>query len=246
MPPIAVDFPDSPLNGELFINPNNGQTLQYISGAGWVQYSSPVAQPPLTGAPSSIYVGAEPVNPIPGIVWFPTGPGTFGTGYIWNGGEWQVINAGKVDSGLIGDRPTAPTPGDLFFNTGTQVMEMWDGIAWVGVPTTIDAKDVTFTSGTGLSSTNVKAALDEVDTKVNNLGTSLVYGGTYDGTSNLLTTVTLAGTDAGLTLNAPLPSSAPNVFVIVTVDGTGTSPAPAVALTAGNWLINNGASWDLL
>ena len=242
----AVDFPDSPVNGELFTNPNNGQTLQYVSGQGWIQYSSPVSTPPLSGTISNIYVGTEPINPVPGIVWFPTGPGTFGLGYIWTGGEWQVINAGKVDSGLLSDRPSAPTPGDLFFNTGTQVMEMWDGLAWIGVPTTVDASDVTFTSGTGLSSTNVKSALDEVDTKVNNLGTSLVYGGTYDAASNTLASITLAGTDAGLSVGNPLPVSAPNVFVIVTVDGTGTAPAPTVALTAGNWLINGGSSWELL
>ena len=241
-----VNFPDSPVNGEIFVNPNNGFSYQYITGSGWMQYTAAVSQPPLTGTPTGIYVGSEPQNPIAGIVWYPTGPGTFGIGYIWNGAEWQVINAGKVDSGLVADRPSAPTPGDLFFNTGTQLMEMWDAIDWVGIPTTVQASNVSFTSGTGLSSSNVKSALDEVDTKVNNLGTSLVYGGTYDASTNTVASVTLGGTDAGLTLGNPLPASAANTFVIVTIGGTGTAPAPTVALTAGNWLINGGSSWELL
>ena len=242
----AVNFPDSPIDGEIFTNPNNGFTLQYIAGTGWVQYTAAITQPPFSGTPTGIFVGSEPVNPIPGIVWFPTGPGTFGIGYIWDGGEWIVINAGRVNSGLIGERPSGPTTGDLFFNTGTQIMELWNGLAWVGVPTTVDAVDVTFTSGTGLVSGDVKAAIDEIDEKVNNLGTSLVYGGTYNASTNLVSSVTAGGTTAGLVIGSSLPSSAPNTFVIVTVDGTGTAPAPTTALVAGNWLVNNGTSWDLL
>ncbi len=243
---IPVNFPDSPINGEIFTNPNNGFTLQYVTGTGWVQYTAAITQPPFSGTPTGIFVGSEPVNPIPGIVWFPTGPGTLGIGYIWDGSEWAIINAGRVNSGLISERPSGPTIGDLFFNTGTQVMELWDGFSWIGVPTTVDATGVTFASGTGLVSSDVKAAIDEVDTKVNNLNTSLVYGGTYNASTNLVSSVTVGGTTAGLSTGSPLPSSAPNTFVIVTVDGIGTVPAPTTALVAGNWLVNNGTSWDVL
>ena len=81
-----VNFPDSPINGEIFTNPNNGFTYQYVPSVGWTQYTAAITQPPFSGTPTGIFVGSEPVNPIPGIVWFPTGPGTLGIGYIWTGG----------------------------------------------------------------------------------------------------------------------------------------------------------------
>ena len=121
-----VDFPDAPTLGQIFYNPNNGAAYIYGANGVWSQYGANLSEAPITGTAGGVYVGVEPTNPPVGLLWFPTGPGTFGLGYIWNGAAWQVLNQGKVGSGTIADRPDAPDAGDLFYNIGTQSLEVYD------------------------------------------------------------------------------------------------------------------------
>lgn len=95
---------------------------------------------------------------------------------------------------------------------------------------------------------SVVNAINEQETRLDLLANSLIYGGTYDASTNLVLSVTQAGTDAGLVPNNPLPTGAAttNVFVIVSVAGTGAPPAPVIYLDSGNWLVSNGTSWDYL
>ena len=75
----------------------------------------------------------------------------------------------------------------------------------------------------------------------------LVYAGTYNASTNTVATCTTAGIAAGLTVGSALPAPSASLnryYIVVAVNGTGTSPAPTVALAAPDMLICSGTSWD--
>lgn len=77
---------------------------------------------------------------------------------------------------------------------------------------------------------------------------NLRFGGTYNASTNLVVTLNQYGTEAGLTVGQALgaPSSLNNgVYLAVTTAGTGTTPAPAVSLAVGDWVLSQGtgANW---
>jgi hypothetical protein len=75
----------------------------------------------------------------------------------------------------------------------------------------------------------------------------IVFAGTYNATTNLVASVTTAGTAAGLTVGSALPAAADSnnrYYVVVSISGTGTAPAPAVALAPPDMLLSNGAAWQ--
>lgn len=80
----------------------------------------------------------------------------------------------------------------------------------------------------------------------------LIYGGTYNASTNLVASVSAAGTSLGLVAGSALPSpTAANnrLYVVVSVNGTGATPAPSgIALQAPDILVSNGsgANWQLV
>jgi hypothetical protein len=77
----------------------------------------------------------------------------------------------------------------------------------------------------------------------------LVFAGTYNASTNLVASVTTAGSGAGLTAGAALPvASTQNnrYYLVVTNSGTGTGNAPAVALQAPDHLLSNGTAWQFI
>lgn len=72
---------------------------------------------------------------------------------------------------------------------------------------------------------------------------NLRFGGTYNASTNLVTSLNTYGAGAGLTvgsaLTAPTAASA-GIYLLVTTAGTGTAPAPAVALDVGDWILSQG------
>ena len=72
---------------------------------------------------------------------------------------------------------------------------------------------------------------------------NLINAGTYNANTNLLTSVTTAGSAAGFTSGAALPAPAGtnlNYYVVVDTSGTGSGNAPAVALAPPDMLISLG------
>lgn len=72
---------------------------------------------------------------------------------------------------------------------------------------------------------------------------NLRFGGTYNASTNLIASLNTYGSSAGLNVGEAL--AAPNtasagVYLLVTTAGTGTSPAPAVALDVGDWILSPG------
>ena len=72
---------------------------------------------------------------------------------------------------------------------------------------------------------------------------NLVNAGTYNASTNLLTSVTTAGSAAGFTSGSALPTPANtnlNYYVVVDTSGTGSGAAPAVALAPPDMLVSLG------
>lgn len=72
---------------------------------------------------------------------------------------------------------------------------------------------------------------------------NLRFGGTYNASTNTVTSLNQYGSEAGLTVGQAL--GAPNnqnngVYLAVTTAGTGTTPAPAVSLSVGDWVLSQG------
>jgi len=77
----------------------------------------------------------------------------------------------------------------------------------------------------------------------------VVFSGTYDAGTNLITSVTVEGTAIGLTVGGALTSPvAANKahYVVVDQPGNGTAPAPTIALSPPDMLLSNGTTWILL
>ncbi len=80
---------------------------------------------------------------------------------------------------------------------------------------------------------------------------NLVNAGTYNASTNLLTSVTTAGSAAGYTAGSALPAPAAsnlNYYVVVETSGTGTGSAPAVALAPPDMLVSlgTGSAYELV
>ena len=113
--------------------------------------------------------------------------------------------------------PTTPDYiSQLFFNPLNRTLYMWDGNVYQPI---------------GVSYGQV------------------VFSGTYDAGTNLITSVTTEGAAIGLTVGGALTSPVTankSHYVVVDQPGTGTAPAPTVALSPPDMLLSNGTTWVLL
>jgi len=112
--------------------------------------------------------------------------------------------------------PTADFQGQLFWDELNSDLYIWNGSAWLSV---------TVTSG------------------------ELVFAGIYNASTNVMTSISAAGAGLGLTVGGVLPASSETnkqYYVVVGTTGTGSAPAPAVALQPPDFLISTGTSWTLV
>jgi len=77
---------------------------------------------------------------------------------------------------------------------------------------------------------------------------NLRFGGTYNANTNTISSLNTYGASAGLTVGSALipPTAASSgLYLLVTTTGTGVSPAPAVALDVGDWILSpgSGTTW---
>ena len=109
--------------------------------------------------------------------------------------------------------PTADFTGQYFFDSINGDLYLWDGNAW---------QPITITAG------------------------EIIFAGTYNATTNLVASRTTAGAAAGLTVGSALPAAAAannRYYVVVSIGGTGTAPAPAVTLAPPDMLLSDGGAW---
>ena len=139
--------------------------------------------------------------------------GTFATAMLADNGVTAAKMADYATAQIGSTIPTADFIGQFFLNPLERTVYMWDGNVW---------QPVGITAGT------------------------VIFAGTYDANTNQIASVTNDGAALGLSVGNPLPAASStnqNYFVIVSNAGTGTSPAPAVALLPPDLILSTGTSW---
>ena len=139
--------------------------------------------------------------------------GTFSTAFIAD----NAITGAKLSdyaTAQFGETlPVAEYIGQFFFNPLDKNIYLWDGNVWQPVGVSIG---------------------------------ELVFGGTYNATTNLVVSTTTTGAAAGLTAGQALPAASAafvSYYVVVSTGGTGTSPAPTVALAPPDIILCDGTAW---
>jgi hypothetical protein len=216
-----VDSSDLPVATSLangIVKPGTGLG---VTAGGTVNHTNVVA--PTTGTKVSFdseghVTGTQSLveSDIPGLPASKITSGTLDNGRI---GTNTIIGSklGNYSVTQIGSSlPTAEHIGQFFFNPISRDLSLWDGNVYQSI---------------GISAGEI------------------VLAGTYNATTNLLTSVTAEGAAAGFTNGSPLPSAAAKnnrYYVVVATGGTGTSPAPTVALQPPDIILSNGSSYILI
>ena len=150
--------------------------------------------------------------------------GTFGSGFL---AANSVTASQLADYGIAKISSTQPTPefaGQLWVNPTDRTAYVWVG--------QVDPPE-----GYYLPLNN------EFGAQAN-----LRFGGTYNASTNTIASLNNYGAEAGLTVGSALaaPTAASSgLYLLVTTAGTGTSPAPAIALDVGDWILSpgSGTTW---
>jgi hypothetical protein len=167
-------------------------------------------------------------------------------GYVWNGSQWVAFRAAKLTSGtLLASVIGANTvTGNKLANSS---VTQFGGTASTEGIVTFPTAD--FTGQYFFDSINGDLYLWDGNAwqPITITAGEIVFAGTYNATTNLVASVTTAGTAAGLTAGSALPAAAAannRYYLVVSVGGTGTAPAPTVALAPPDMLLSNGAAWQ--
>jgi hypothetical protein len=139
--------------------------------------------------------------------------GTLPTARIGDDAVTAVKLADYSTAQIANAQPTADYIGQLFFNPLDRTLFMWDGNVYQPI---------------GVSYGQV------------------IFAGTYDASTNLVKSVTSEGQAIGLAVGAALPAAvAANKahYVVVDEAGTGTAPAPTIALSPPDILLSTGTEW---
>ena len=139
--------------------------------------------------------------------------GTFPTALIADASITGLKIADSANVQFGETLPVAEHIGQFFFNPLEGSVFLWDGNVWQPVGVTTGA---------------------------------IILAGTYNATLNQIVSTTLEGAAIGLTVGSPLPSSTDanaNYYVVVSVGGTGTAPAPTSVLAPPDLILSTGSVW---
>jgi len=139
--------------------------------------------------------------------------GSFTADRIGTGAITATKLANKSTASIGETLPVAAFTGQLHFNPLDKNFFLWDGNVWQSI---------------GISAG------------------AIILAGTYDASTNQIASVTNDGSAIGLSVGTGLPSSSStnsNYYLVVSEPGTGTSPAPTVALAPPDLLLSTGSAW---
>ena len=139
--------------------------------------------------------------------------GTFGSGFIADNAILGTKLADHSTTRFGEASPTAEFIGQFFFNPLEKDLFLWDGNVWNPVGVSIG---------------------------------EIVFAGTYNASGNTVASTTSEGSAVGLTVGQPLPAASASFnryYVVVASGGTGTTPAPQVALNPPDIILCNGTAW---
>ena len=223
---VGSDLPAATAGGNGAVQPGTGLT---VTGAGVLNHTNTVVGATATKITydneGHVTAGESLADTdIPSLPASKITSGTFASTLF---GTNSIAGAKLADSSVVqfgGAGSTAgivtfPSPeykGQYFYDEVHEDLYLWNGNSWT---------PITITAG------------------------ELLYAGTYDASTNTVESVTAAGAAIGLVAAAALPAASEDnlrYYVVISQSGTGTSPAPAVALAPPDMLVSSGTSWDLI
>jgi hypothetical protein len=211
---IATDLPSATASTQGIIQPGSGLSVS----SGTLNHSNAAT----AGTYTKLTVDAQghttagttlTAADIPSLDASKITTGTFATAFVAN----DAITGSKLadySTTKIGEAlPTAEYVGQFFFNPLDKNIYLWDSNVWQPV---------------GVS-----------------LG-ELIFAGTYNASTNRVASVTTTGSAVGLAVGQPLPNASSvftSYYVVVSIGGTGTAPAPAEPLAPPDIILSDGAAW---
>ena len=188
-------------------------------------------------------------SPAEGLLVYDTDMGAF---CYWKGANWLKVPGAESTVGETA--PTSAKEGDLFYNQGESVLYIYTDDSWAvagsdnqtldldgktlrisggnavdfsSLFSGINASEISVTAGGELTSTNVQAALEELQNEINSSGDGDMTKSTYDTDGN--NRVDDADKVNGYTVNSTVPSSAD-----FTDDQTLSISGNTISITGGN------------
>ena len=211
---VPGDLPDATASTKGIVQPGSG--LSVTDGTiGHTNTATAGTYPKVTIDAQGHVTGGAALDAadIPSLAASKITSGTFGTAFITD----DAVTGAKLanySTAKFGEAlPTADFIGQIFFNPLDESFFLWDGNVWQPL---------------GISAGSV------------------IFAGTYDATNNVLATVTTEGSSIGLTVGNALPSASSSnsgYYVVVSIGGTGTAPAPATSLSPPDMILSNGSIW---
>ena len=211
---VPADLPDATASTKGIIQPGTGLAVS----SGTLNHSNTVTGATKSGitfdAQGHITAAVDLVAAdIPSLDASKIASGTFTSDLIAADAITAVKLADRSTSSIGETLPSAAFIGQLHFNPLDKNFFMWDGNVWQSI---------------GISAG------------------AIILAGTYDASTNQVASVTTDGTAIGLSVGSGLPSASStnsNYYLVVSEPGTGTSPAPTVALAPPDLLLSTGSAW---
>ena len=211
---VPADLPDATSSAKGIIQPGTGLAVS----SGTLNHSNSVTGATKSGitfdAQGHITAAVDLIaNDIPVLDASKVTTGSFASDRIGAGAITATKLANKSTASIGETLPVAAFTGQLHFNPLDKNFFLWDGNVWQSI---------------GISAG------------------AIILAGTYDASTNQVASVTGEGSAIGLTVGNALPSASStnsNYYLVVSELGTGTSPAPTVALAPPDLLLSTGTAW---
>jgi hypothetical protein len=211
---VPADLPDATASTKGIIQPGTGLSVT----SGTLNHSNSVTGATKSGitfdAQGHITAAVDLVaGDIPDLDAAKITTGAFTSDRIGAGAVTAAKLANKSTASIGETLPVAAFIGQLHYNPLDKNFFMWDGNVWQSI---------------GISAG------------------AIILAGTYDASTNQVASVTTDGTAIGLSVGTGLPSASAtnsNYYLVVSESGTGTSPAPTVALAPPDLLLSTGDAW---
>jgi len=211
---VPADLPDATASTKGIVQPGTGLSIS----SGTVNHTNVVAGSTKSGITfdnqGHITAAVDLIaSDIPDLNASQITAGSFDSDRISAGAITASKLANKSTASIGETLPVATFTGQLHFNPLDKNFFLWDGNVWQSI---------------GISAG------------------AIILAGTYDASTNLIASVTGEGSAIGLTVGNALPSASnnnSNYYLVVSEPGTGTSPAPTVALAPPDLLLSTGTEW---
>ena len=211
---LPADLPDATSSAKGIIQPGSGLAVS----SGTLNINNSVTAATKNGISfnaQGLVTGAVDLvaTDIPSLDASKINTGSFASDRIASGAITATKLANKSTASIGETLPVAAFTGQLHFNPLDKNFFLWDGNVWQSI---------------GISAG------------------AIILAGTYDASTNQVASVTNDGSAIGLSVGNALPSpssSNSNYYLVVSEPGTGTSPAPTVALAPPDLLLSTGSAW---